>query len=309
MPHWLRSKRAALVSPALPDIFSIRVTDQPDPDTLREEMIERWEHAAPGWGRHAEHTRELGMPVSTWMIEQLSLQPGQDVLELAAGPGDTGFLAAELIVPGGKLISSDASEAMLDVARRRAESLGVRNVEFKQLQLEWIDLPTASVDAVLCRWGFMLIVDPATGLRESRRVLAPGGRIALAVWDQPAENPWATITSQALIEAGALERPDPGAPGMFALANPGQLEELLGDAGFVDIRVEPVQLDRGYDSFEHYWSETVDLSQMVSGALEPLSAQRRAAVENRVRELARPFTDGDGRLMLPGRSLAASASS
>ncbi len=285
------------------------MTEQTDPDTLREEMLDRWESAAAGWGRHAQHTRELGMPVSTWMIEQLSLQPGQNVLELAAGPGDTGFLAAELITPGGTLITSDATQGMLEVARERAKSFGLTNVEFKQLQLEWIDLPTASVDAVLCRWGFMLIVDPATAMGEARRVLRPGGRIALAVWDQPGENPWATITSQALIEEGALERPQPGAPGMFALAKPGVLEAMLGEAGFVDVRVEPIQLDRGYDSFEEYWSETVDLSQMVSGALEPMSADRRAAVENRVRELAEPFTDGDGRLMLPGSSLAACASS
>ena len=64
------------------------------------------------------------MPVSTWMIEQLSLQPGQEVPELAAGPGDTGFLAAELIAPGGRLITSDATEGMLDVARERAKSFG-----------------------------------------------------------------------------------------------------------------------------------------------------------------------------------------
>ena len=285
------------------------MTDEFDPDTLRDEMLERWESAAPGWGRQAQHTRELGMPVSTWMIEQLSLQPGQDVLELAAGPGDTGFLAAELVAPGGRLICSDATEGMLDVARQRAESFGVRNVEFKQLQLEWIDLPTASVDAVLCRWGFMLVVDPVTALQESRRVLRPGGRIALAVWDQPAENPWATITSQALIEEGALERPEPGAPGMFALAKPGMVEEMLGEAGFVDVRVESVELGRTYESFDEYWAETLDLSQMVSGAVAALSPQRREAVENRVRELAAPFADGDGGLVLPGRSLATSASS
>jgi SAM-dependent methyltransferase len=283
------------------------MTEPNDPETLREEMLERWESAAPGWGRRAQRTREVGMPVSAWMIEQLALQPGQRVLELAAGPGDTGFLAAEMVAPGGSLISSDATAGMLQVARERAESFGLRNVEFKQLQLEWIDLPTASVDAVLCRWGFMLIVDPATAMGESRRVLRPGGRIALAVWDHPDENPWATITSRALIEEGALKPPEPGGPGMFALAQPGLLAEMLAEAGFVDIRVQSIGLERFYNSFEDYWSETLDLSQMVSGALEPLARERRMAVENRVRELAEPFSDGDGRLMLPGRSLAAAA--
>src|SRR5690348_8190679 len=103
-------------------------------------MLERWEQAAVGWGKRADEVRDHGMPVSLWLIEHLSLQPGQRVLELAAGPGDTGLMAAELITPGGTLISSDGAAAMLELARSRAEKLGVHNVEFKQLQLEWIDL-------------------------------------------------------------------------------------------------------------------------------------------------------------------------
>ena len=114
-----------------------------DPDTLRAQMLERWELAASGWGKRAEDVRDHGMPVSLWLIEHLALQPGQRLLELAAGPGDTGFLAAELITPGGTLISSDGADAMLELARNRAEKLGIHNVEFKSLQLEWIDLPTA----------------------------------------------------------------------------------------------------------------------------------------------------------------------
>src|SRR5947209_2659423 len=168
-------------------------------------MLDRWEHAAAGWGKRAEAVREHGMPVSLWLIEHLSLQPGQRVLELAAGPGDTGLMAAELVTPGGTLISSDGAEAMLALARTRAEKLGVHNVEFKQLELEWIDLPTASVDAVLCRWGLMLSVDPGAAAREMRRVLRPGGHVAVSVWADPADNPWATIPTKALIELGLME--------------------------------------------------------------------------------------------------------
>ncbi len=64
-------------------------------------MRERWQRGAAGWGRRADAIQEFGMPVSVWMIEQLDLQPGQRVLELACGPGDTGFLAAEQVRPGG----------------------------------------------------------------------------------------------------------------------------------------------------------------------------------------------------------------
>src|SRR5262249_44817908 len=157
------------------------------------EVLERWQRAARGWSARADEIRTFGMPVSVWLIDQLALQPGQRVLELAAGPGDTGFMAAELVSPGGTLLSTDAAGPMLDLARERARALGVPNAEFKEVDLQWIDIDTASVDAALCRWGLMFAADPGAALQEIRRVLRPGGRVALAVWADPERNPWATI--------------------------------------------------------------------------------------------------------------------
>ena len=263
-----------------------------------------WDRAAIGWEKRADRIRQHGMPVSSWMVEQLQLQPGERVLELAAGPGDTGFLAAEQVLPGGTLICSDSSEAMLAVARARAEQQGITNVEFKQLSLEWIDLETASVDAALCRWGVMLIPDPATALREVRRVLAPGGRFTAAVWDLPDRNPWASIPAGAMVRAGHVPPPDPTGPGMFALAAPGRIESLLADAGFVEWSVEPVALDRVYESVDTWIAEQLDLSQMFSDTWGRLSEDERAALLATIREQTAPFTDGEGAVALPGSSLA-----
>jgi SAM-dependent methyltransferase len=241
------------------------------------------------------------------MIERLELQPGQRLLELAAGPGDTGFLAAELIAPGGTLISSDASPAMLEVARARAQTLGIDNVEFKQLELEWIDLPTASVDAVLCRWGVMLIVDPEAALREIRRVLRPGGRAALAVWAPPAHNPWATIPTETLVALGHAEPPDRSAPGMFALAGEGRLAEMLEEAGFVEAVVEPVDLARLYPGVREYVAETRDLTLSFAEVYERLDSKEQAAVEREIATRVEPYAAPDGSLRLPGVSLVALA--
>jgi ubiquinone/menaquinone biosynthesis C-methylase UbiE len=278
-----------------------------DPDTQRLEMLDRWGRAAAGWRKRADAVREHGMPVSLAMIEHLGLRSGQRVLELAAGPGDTGFLAAELIRPGGILVCSDASAPMLDVARARASELGVENVEFMQLELEWIDLPTASVDAVLCRWGVMLILDPAAALREARRVLRPGGRIALAVWDQSSLNPWATIPSRALITLGHASHPDQDAPGMFALAAPGRLQELLESTGFVEVIVEAVELERSNSSLDAFVEETLDLSRTFAEVFERLTEGERAEVEREIASLAAPFVSPEGSVSLPGSSLVAAA--
>ena len=273
----------------------------------QQEMLERWERAAAGWGKRAERVRDSSMPVSAWLLDHLELQPGQQVLELAAGPGDTGFMAAELIKPGGTLICSDWAEAMLEVARERARELGIDNVEFKRLELEWIDLPTASVDAALCRWGVMLSVDPPAVLQECRRVLRPGGHFALAVWDRPERNPWATTPGRALIELGHAEPPDPDAPGMFALADPSRLKELLEAAGFAEVVVDSVEAPRTHESLNAYIEETLDLSRPFTEVYEALSDEEQAEVRLQIEGLAGPFLEVDGSLRFPAASLVAAA--
>lgn len=271
------------------------------------DAIERWDRGAAGWSRRADAIQEFGMRVSVWMVEQLDLQPGQRVLDLAAGPGDTGFLAAELVKPGGTLITSDASDAMLGVARGRARDLGVTNVEFGRLQLEWIDLPTASVDAALCRWGLMLVSDPAAALQEVRRVLRPGGKLALAVWAAPDRNPWATIPTRALVELGHAEPPDRDAPGMFALADPERLRELIADAGFVEVVTDLVELRRDAPGIESFVDETLDLSRPFADTREQLSGEQWNEVKRRIASLAEPFAAKNGTLRLPASSLVAAA--
>jgi SAM-dependent methyltransferase len=278
-----------------------------DPEQLRAASRETWETAAGGWDKHADRLRAWGMPVSVAMVESLDLQPGQRVLELAAGPGDTGFMAAELVQPGGTLISTDGAEPMVEVARRRAAEIGITNVEFRRLELEWIDLETASVDAALVRWGIMLAIDPEAAAREIRRVLRAGGHAALAVWDRRERNPWATIPSSALIELGHAEPPDPDVPGPFALSAPGALAEVLEDAGFTEVEVTDVELSRRFDGVAEMVQESSDVSPSFSTTFRRLTAEQQAEVAEHMAVGAKPFTDADGHITVPGISLVARA--
>jgi SAM-dependent methyltransferase len=278
-----------------------------DPEQLRAATRETWETAAGGWDKHADRVRAWGMPVSLAMVESLDLQPGQRVLELAAGPGDTGFMAAELVQPGGTLISSDGAEPMVDVARRRAAQIGITNVEFRRLELEWIDLETASVDAALVRWGIMLAVDPEAAAREIRRVVRAGGHAAFAVWDRRERNPWATIPGSALIELGHAQLPDPDVPGPFALSAPGALAEVLEDAGFTEVEVTEVELLRRFGSVAEMVEESADVSPSFSTTFRGLTPEQQAEVAAHMAAGAKPFTDADGHITVPGISLVARA--
>ena len=267
-----------------------------DPRAFRQESRGRWSRVAGGWASQADWLRAVTMPVATWMVDAVSPQPGQTVLELAAGPGDTGFLAAELVKPGGELICSDFSPDMLTVAQERARALGIDNVRFKQIDAEAeIDLPAASIDAVLCRMGFMLMADPASALRETRRVLRPGGRLALAVWTAAEENEWMSLPAITLMKRGLVERPEQGAPGPMAWAEPGTIESFLEPAGFGDIVVDTVEFGLDFDSFEDYWRYTGDMSGQMSTALAGLrSAQERDDLRDAVRDAVADHIGADG---------------
>jgi SAM-dependent methyltransferase len=282
-----------------------------DAEAHRRASLEAWEEAAPGWVRQQALLREFATPVSYWMIDAVEPQPGERVLELAAGLGETGMLAAELVAPLGGVVVSDQAEAMLEGARSRAIALGLSNVEFQTLNAEWIDLPVASVDVVLCRWGYMLMADPAAALAETRRVLRPGGRVALAVWDTLESNPWALLPARELIERGVAPRPDPDVPpppGPFALAAPGLVQELLEQAGFVEPRIETLELVRRHTSFAELWETTLDLSRNIHDAVLSRPATEIAEIEASLAERFAPYTAADGTLEIPARTLVAAAS-
>jgi SAM-dependent methyltransferase len=282
-----------------------------DPNEYREQSLEGWEAAASGWARRQELMRDFAAPVSHWLLDAVEPQPGQSLLELAAGLGETGILAAEMVAPVGRVTVSDQAEAMLDGARARAAELGVGNIDFKVLNAEWIDLPLASLDAVICRWGYMLMADPAAALAETRRVLRPDGRVALAVWGSLELNPWALEPRQELIVRGLTPKRDPAAPrepGPFELAEPERVAALLDEAGFTDVRVEALDLLRRHSDFEEMWESTLDLSPGFHDAVLSRPGPEIEQIKESLAERFSRYTAPDGTLAIPGMTLVASAS-
>jgi ubiquinone/menaquinone biosynthesis C-methylase UbiE len=189
-------------------------------DDYRQVSFDIWQRMAEGWDRQRRWVWESSHVVGEWMVEALEPQPGQTILELAAGAGETGFAAAAAVGDEGKLISTDFAPNMVEAARAEAQRLGLTNVENRQLDALQMDLEDKSVDGVLCRWGYMLMADPRTALQETRRVLRDGGGLAMSVWGAAQDNPWASIPRGLLLEQTGAAAPDPTAPGIFAMADP-----------------------------------------------------------------------------------------
>jgi SAM-dependent methyltransferase len=267
---------------------------------------EVWETMAPGWERRRAQLAEALTPVCEWLVDELAPRPGQTLLELGAGPGDTGFAAVDRMGESGRLISSDFSPAMVAVARRRGARLGLTNVDYRVIDAVRIELDTDSVDGVLCQSGYMLVADPAMALAETRRVLRPGGRLALSVWGAPDRNPWASVAAMFLVERGHMPAPRPGAPGVFSLADQTRTRDLLDGAGFGTVRTEEIPVRFRFRDLADYERWLVDVAGPLALVLRELPDDEREVLRARLREQFTPFTAGGG-YELPGLALCAVA--
>ena len=274
---------------------------------FRSESRRRWGASAAGWRRRADQMRDATMPVSARMVELVAPKAGDALLELAAGIGDVGFLASPMLEPDGMLICSDFAPEMLSSAQARAKELGVVNARFRQIDAESIDLPAASLDGVLCRWGLMLMSDPEAALRQCRRVLKPGGRLALAAWQGPDVNPWSSLPLSELRRRGLAEAPDPGAPGQFAWARQEVIAGTLQAAGFVDFELDSIGFAMAYDDLDHWWQTQLDLSRSFSDAVAAAAPEQIARVRAALAEAAEGFRAPDGTLAVPARTWVAGA--
>jgi SAM-dependent methyltransferase len=240
------------------------------------------------------------------MFDLTTPRPGERVLELACGPGGLGLAAAERVAPGGEVVMSDVASEMTAIAAARADALGVTNVTTCDLDLERIDQPDASYDVVLCREGLMFALDPARAVREIRRVLRPGGRVAVAVWGPRERNPWLGVVFDAVSAQIGAPVPPPGIPGPFALEDADRLAGLLSSAGLSDVVVGEVAVPLRAGSFEEWWTRTSALAGPLAKIIASLPEEAGQALRARVREGSRPYETPTG-LQFPGVSLLAGA--
>lgn len=275
----------------------------------REASRQQWSDAAASWARAAEEEETGASGEATkWMLAAADLQPGQRVLELACGAGRVGLQAASRVGPDGTVLCSDFSEAMVDAVAERVERLGVPNVSTKVLNAEQLDLSDDErFDAILCRFGYMLMADQAQALRESARALRPDGRLVLAVWSTGEKNPWLSLILNAVMKHLGAPPPKPGMPGPFSLGEPDRLRALVEGADLVDVEVAEIEAQQPYDSLEAWWEEILEVSGPLAAMLKALPEDDRNSIRQTVLAEGEKFIAADGSATFPASIVAAKA--
>lgn len=267
-----------------------------------EERRPSWESAAEGWRRYDLDIVESSRPVAAELIRRAGVRPGQRVLDLACGTGEPALSLAELVGPRGSVLATDLAEPMLEFARKKAADRGLDNIEFRIADAEALDVPPASFDSATMRWGLMYLARPERAVEGVHRALVPGGRVAFATWGPPEENPMFEIPRAAL-RARALEpAPTPGAPGLFALADPQRLASLLTSAGFQRVGTVgvPTPMTR-FPTGAEAWEYTRAISAPIATGYLRLAESAREEVD---REVAQGYDRyrTPPRLEIPGLS-------
>jgi ubiquinone/menaquinone biosynthesis C-methylase UbiE len=257
-----------------------------------------WNRVAGGWEKWDRFFDEQMAFLNHRLVADARLRRGLRVLDLGSGTGYPALLAAQVVGPGGSVTGIDLAEQMLEVARRKASSLGLSNVTFRTGDATTLPFDANSFDAVTSRFCLMFLPDIPKAAVEIARVLKPGGWLAAAVWSAPEKNPSIGLSMAAIKQVIELPPPDPSAPGIFRLAKAGDLSDMLQQAGLSDVTDQEFLAEWSYASPEEYYTSLMEIAAPVQNLMAKLSPDQMDKVRRLILESAARYRR-DGRITFP----------
>ena len=281
---------------------------QPSFDAAKYKIAQReqWNKDGAAWRRWNPTLDRWYGDVTRQMLDLARIQPGQRILDIAAGAGEPAVSAAERVGPGGYVLATDISEGIVELSLQVARERGLKQVETRVMDGENLELPDASFDAVLCRLGLMYMPHTVTALCEWRRVLKAGGRVAVVVFSTPDRNSWGAVPASIIRQRAQLPPPVPGQPGPFSLGGPGVLEGVFREAGFADPEVRTVPVPHRMTSAAEYVRVAREAFGAFNAMMAHLPPQERESVWNEVEGSMCSFESPAG-FEVPGECLVGAA--
>ena len=238
------------------------------------------------------------------MVELAAIGPGARVLDVASGVGEPAVTAARRAGPDGQVLATDHSAEMLGHGRKRAEKLGLDNIEFRGMDAQALEVPEAAFDAVLCRWGVMFLPDLDRALAGFRRCLKPGGRLVAAIWGPAERVPCVGLGARVVHAHLGLAPPDEGAGTPFALSEVAAFERRVAAAGFENVRGEWFNVSYVFETAAQFTQYRRDLSRPLNQRMAAFPAETREAAWAALTEAARrPFETPEGMVKTRQRRL------
>jgi ubiquinone/menaquinone biosynthesis C-methylase UbiE len=253
---------------------------------------------AERWQEDVQRRRQDMAEATQRMLEAAGLKSGDHVLDIAAGTGDQSIFAARIVGPGGSILATDISAEMLGIAARVVQQEGLTNITTRVMDAEQLDLEDNAFDAVICRLALMLIPNLQPALREIRRVLKPGGKLAALIWSAPENNPLFSLPLAILAKyarGASSHRPHP-----FALSDPRVFERELTEAGFYEVITRALAFQSHYASLDAFMQSTG--SRLIAGVMGQLSQQEQQQLLEEVRQALSQFEGSHG-LVAPAEFL------
>jgi len=280
-----------------------------DPNQFKMGQRQNWNSVAEGWKRWSDAFEKGAQRLSNRLIELAKIKSGQCVLDIATGIGEPAITAAKIVGTSGHVLATDISAHMLGIAKERAASLGLQDIiEFKESDAEVLDLPDSAYDAVLCRWGLMLLPNLDAALSKIHGSLVSGGRFAAAVWADAPKVPIISLAARIISEQLRIPPPPTGVPNPFSLADIKKLENHLLKAGFNDVHIETVKITFEFASGEDYSQYCQAVSAPARIALSKETEERKKTIWRKVaEEAARNYETVTGEIRMDNESICVAA--
>ena len=270
----------------------------PNPQEIIEGQRQDWNRVAAAWEKWDGLFEEQAGYLNHRLVADARLRPGFRILDIGSGTGYPALLAAQIVGRSGSVTGIDVAGDMLAVAERKAKRLGLTNVTFRVGDASNLPFEAGLFDAVTSRFCLMFLPEIPKAAVEIARVLKPGRWFAVMVWSAAERNPSIGLSMAAMRQVIDLPPPDPTAPGIFRLANAGELAGMFQAAGLADVTDEQFLAEWSYESAEQYYTSMTEIAAPVQTLMAKLTASQRQEVKRLILEAAAQFRQGT-RIIFP----------